>query len=112
MNADTLGPEDFPTFFRELHGTEPFPWQRRLVQTVRDAGQWPAVLDLPTAAGKTATLDAAVFLLALDADHGPRRTTPIRIAFVVDRRLIVDDAYERARAIAASSIRARSAPAT
>jgi CRISPR-associated endonuclease/helicase Cas3 len=59
----------------------------------------PARLDLPTGAGKTAALDVAVFHLALEAAKGEARRAPVRIAFVVDRRLIVDDAYIRARRI-------------
>ncbi len=55
------------------------------------------MLDLPTGAGKTAALDIAVFHLALDAAGGGERRAPVRIAFVVDRRLIVDDAFARAR---------------
>src|SRR5581483_487453 len=50
--------------------------------------------------GKTAALDIAVFHLALEASSGAERRAPLRIAFVVDRRLIVDDAHARARFIA------------
>jgi CRISPR-associated endonuclease/helicase Cas3 len=58
------------------------------------------VLDLPTGSGKTAALDIALFHLALEARKAASRRAPVRIAFVVDRRLIVDDAYERARILA------------
>src|SRR5262249_31764696 len=62
---------------------------------------WPEKpLDAPTSAGKTATIEIAIFHLALDANHGSKRRAPVRILFVVDRRLIVDDAYERAKRIA------------
>jgi hypothetical protein len=50
---------------------------------------WPEALDLPTASGKTAATDIALFHLALGADKGPDRKAPVRIAFVVDRRLVV-----------------------
>ena len=58
---------------------------------------WPDVLDLPTGSGKTAALDAAVFHLALRFRE-PRRAA-LRMALVVDRRLVVDDAYTRAMKI-------------
>jgi CRISPR-associated endonuclease/helicase Cas3 len=94
-----LDPEQFGAFFRELWGVEPFPWQRELARRVVESG-WPDALDLPTASGKTAALDIAVFHLALEADRGNARRAPVRIFFVVDRRLVVDSAHERACEIA------------
>ena len=96
----TLSPNDFSAFFQEVHGYEPFPWQRRLLERVAKQGEWPGVLDLPTGAGKTAAMDVAVFHLALEADRGTARKAPVRIAFVVDRRLVVDDAFTRAETLA------------
>ncbi len=101
MTTGPLSPEDFDQFFRELnHPHDPFPWQSMLAREVCDSG-WPKSLDLPTAAGKTAVLDIAVFHLALEATQGAARRAPLRIAFVVDRRLIVDQAETRATQIAA-----------
>jgi CRISPR-associated endonuclease/helicase Cas3 len=95
-----LRSDEFAAFFHAVHEYDPFPWQLRLAKSVFTDG-WPIrPLDAPTAAGKTATIDIAIFHLALDADHGTKRRAPVRILFVVDRRLIVDDAYERANAIA------------
>lgn len=96
----TLSPSDFPAFFEEVHGQAPFPWQTRLLEEVAGSGAWPDVLDLPTGSGKTAAIDIALFHLALEADRGPDRRAPVRIAFVVDRRLVVDDAYLRAEKLA------------
>lgn len=97
----SLTADDFPEYFRELHRKddhdappEPFPWQRRLVNRVAATGGWPALLDLPTGSGKTAALDAAVFLLALRDDQ------PRRVVFVVDRRIVVHQAAQRAEHIA------------
>ncbi|MGH3870239.1 MAG: type I-G CRISPR-associated helicase/endonuclease Cas3g [Pseudonocardiaceae bacterium] len=97
----SLTADDFPEFFRELHRADdrgkppdPFPWQRRLVNRVAATGGWPALLDLPTGSGKTAALDAAVFLLALRDDQ------PRRVVFVVDRRIVVHQAAQRAKHIA------------
>jgi CRISPR-associated endonuclease/helicase Cas3 len=96
-----LRPEEFHEYFEALHGAEvrPFPWQERLAETVFARG-WPRVLDIPTGAGKTAAIDIAVFHLALEATRGAERRAAVRILFVVDRRLIVDEAYRRAERIA------------
>ncbi|GIK80798.1 MAG: hypothetical protein BroJett024_19030 [Alphaproteobacteria bacterium] len=103
MDEPQLGPGDFGPFFEAVWGYEPFPWQEellaRLVADRKDeqdqAGGWPEILDLPTGSGKTAAIDVALFHLALEAAKGSARRAPVRIAFVVDRRLIVDDAYGR-----------------
>ena len=92
-----LAAADFTTFFRAIHGYPPFPWQQRLVDRLASGDEWPDVLDLPTGSGKTAALDAAVFHLALRFECPARAA--LRIALVVDRRLVVDDAYERATRI-------------
>lgn len=89
-----LTAEHFSEYFRDVHGVEPFPWQSRLTETVLEDGSWPAVIDLPTGTGKTAVLDTAVFTLAAQPMVFPRR-----IAFVIDRRIVVDQVYERANRI-------------
>jgi len=98
LSAD-LRPEEFEDFFAAIHGVSPFPWQKRLAKQVFSA-QWPRALDIPTGAGKTAAIDIAVFHLALDAARDAGRRAGTRILFVVDRRLVVDDAYTRAQVIA------------
>ncbi len=94
-----LTARSFRTFFRAIHGCDPFPWQQRLVEQLHEHGRWPEALDLPTGTGKTAAIDAAVFHLALDAGRAERQA-PMRILYVVDRRTIVDQAHERAIRIA------------
>ena len=89
----------FAKFFAAIHGDPPFPWQQRLVEQLACEHRWPDVLDLPTGVGKTAALDVAVFHLAMQQAVTPRRAA-LRIVLVVDRRLVVDDAYGRARKIA------------
>lgn len=94
--AKTLSADAFPEFFAAVHGFEPFPWQSRLAKQVLEERRWPGVLDLPTGVGKTAALDVAVFALAIDAQRGAERRAPLRTVFVVDRRVVVDQAYEHA----------------
>ncbi len=93
-----LRADHFADFFRAIHGKCTFPWQDALVARLDDTDEWPDVLDLPTGSGKTAALDAAVFHLALRWEK-PRKSA-VRIALVVDRRLVVDDAFARADSIA------------
>jgi CRISPR-associated endonuclease/helicase Cas3 len=96
----TLQARQFDTFFRELWGCGRFPWQHRLAKQVC-GGKWPDIIDLPTASGKTACLDIAVFALATQAEREPpERTIGRRIFFVVNRRVIVDEAHQRALEIA------------
>src|SRR3990172_4887606 len=91
--------ESFADFFQALDGHTPFPWQKELAAKVA-AGDWPSLIKLPTASGKTACLDIAVFALACQARRpAAERTAPRRIAFVVDRRVIVDEAFKRAEKI-------------
>ena len=90
---DRLAAGDFHAFFRDVHGYDPFPWQQRLTELVLSRG-WPKTIDLPTGTGKTAVLDTAVFTLACKPTVAPRRTV-----FVIDRRIVVDQVYVRARKI-------------
>jgi CRISPR-associated endonuclease/helicase Cas3 len=92
----------FAAFFEAIHGCAAFPWQQALAQRVLEDGRWPPLLDLPTGAGKTAAIDIAVFHLAREADKGPDRRAPVRILFVIDRRIVVDEAFRRARKIVAA----------
>jgi CRISPR-associated endonuclease/helicase Cas3 len=107
----TLGPDDFAGFFSAVNGHPPFPWQERLARSLIETGEWPAALALPTGSGKTAALDVALFHLATEADVETRRAA-VRIVFVVDRRLVVDDAYARAERLAGALEWAQLSPAT
>ena len=100
-----LTSEQFGEFFHAIYGHEPFPWQGRLACRAAEArggdAPWPEALALPTAAGKTACIDIAVFALACQAERSPaERSAPRRVFFVVDRRVIVDATFERARYLA------------
>lgn len=88
----SLTVRDFATFVRAVYGHDPFPWQVRLAEQVLVTGKWPALLDIPTGAGKTIALDLALFSLAANPSAAPRR-----IVFVVDRRVIVTQVAARVR---------------
>ena len=94
---------DFSEFFQELWGHTPFAWQKDLATRVLEesdsSSAWPDAIALPTASGKTACMDIAVFALAAQASRlgsDQAITAPRRIFFVVDRRVIVDQAFDRA----------------
>jgi len=74
-------------------GATPFPWQQELLDRMR-AGTLPDQLDIPTGLGKTSVL--AIWLVAR-AFH---RDLPGRLAYVVDRRAVVDQATEEAGRLA------------
>ncbi|MFF9785133.1 type I-G CRISPR-associated helicase/endonuclease Cas3g [Streptomyces nigrescens] len=90
--------KDFPTFVEQVRGHRPFPWQTAYVQHVAQEGVWPD-LDVPTGLGKTSLIDIWAFLLAWQATNGHERTVPLRLFFVVDRRLVVDQAHDHATAL-------------
>lgn len=101
---------DFRTFFQALWDYDPFPWQEMLAVRAA-AGRWPQALDLPTATGKTACIDVAIHALASESERPlAERTAPRRIWFVVDRRIVVDEAHDRARAIADKLAEAKDGP--
>src|ERR1017187_1337692 len=79
----------FAEFFYAVWQRYPFPWQTAFAAEVLK-GNWRPI-GMPTAAGKTALIDIAVYALANRAPRAARR-----IFFVVDRRVIVDEAAERA----------------
>ena len=94
-----MKPPDFADFFRALWERDPFPWQSRLAAAA-GADEWPRVVALPTAAGKTAIIDIWLHRLLCDlAADATQRKTPLRLFYVVDRRIIADAAFARAETI-------------
>lgn len=106
---------DFPGFFNALWRSdkwpdpEPFPWQTMLAEGAAGGG-WPKAISLPTASGKTACIDAGIFALAATAHPSTPKQMPRRIWFVVDRRIVVDEAFTRAEKIAEKLRKAESGP--
>ncbi|MFN8079716.1 MAG: type I-U CRISPR-associated helicase/endonuclease Cas3 [Kineosporiaceae bacterium] len=97
--AHLIAPE-FADYYRAVHGHDPFPWQQGLVAEVVEAGRWPDLIDVPTGLGKTSVLDVAVFVAAATAHQlGQSRLGRRRCFFVVDRRIVVDEAFAHARRI-------------
>lgn len=95
----------FAEFHQAVHGRPPLPWQDRLARRVRDRG-WGTdegilTIGVQTGLGKTTCIDIAVWALAVDATKPPAdRRLPRRIWYVVDRRLLVDEATARAEHLA------------
>lgn len=90
MNAPTkelAADLEFERAFERLSGHGPFPWQRRLFHLLCE-GSVPRAVDIPTGLGKTAVM--ACWLLAR-ANGSP---LPRRLIYVVDRRVVVDQATE------------------
>lgn len=89
----------FDARFRALTGHRPFRWQWRLFEQFT-RNEWPYQIDLPTGLGKTSVI--ALWLLALgralEVEAKPL-LHPRRLAYVVDRRVVVDQASEEAEAM-------------
>lgn len=91
-------PRDFTTCFKELTGNAPFPWQERLAQLLC-SGVTPGSVAVPTGMGKTSVVLAWAFALASQLSQEPDRGAtrlPLRLFYVVDRRIIVDAAFDAA----------------
>ncbi|MGH9069636.1 MAG: type I-G CRISPR-associated helicase/endonuclease Cas3g [Acidimicrobiales bacterium] len=93
--------DNFSEFFTDVHeGKPPFAWQSDLLCQIAEREGWPDQVSIPTGCGKTSLLDLAVYLLALDAQRpAEQRWMPRRVVYVVDRRLVVDQAAEHARVL-------------
>lgn len=91
----------FAVFFEAVHrGRPPLPWQERLAGLAA-SNDWPREIGVPTGLGKTAVLDVAVWALAVDASCDPQaRRAARRTWYVVNRRLLVDAAFEHGKLLA------------
>lgn len=90
---------DFQKCFKLLTGNAPFAWQTQLYEKFL-ANEIPSSCDIPTGLGKTSVI--AVWLLALTEnliENPPVNKIPRRLIYVVDRRVIVDQATDEAQKI-------------
>jgi CRISPR-associated endonuclease/helicase Cas3 len=95
-----LTTDSFSSFYSAIHGHRPFVWQQELLKKVVAEG-WPVTIAVPTSSGKTSAIDVAVFHLALEAGKGAlERRSSLRTFFIVDRRVVVDEAFDHAEKIA------------
>ncbi len=78
----------FETEFIRITGHHPYPWQSELFRHIT-VNRWPDTLDLPTGAGKTSLLP--IWWIAWNASKSNEGfTVPRRLAWVVNRRVVVD----------------------
>lgn len=86
--------DDFRDRFKHLTGYDPFDWQERLFRKFLN-GDFPDACDVPTGLGKTSVM--AIWLIALGhLLKAKDRKIPLRLVYVVDRRVIVDQATDEA----------------
>ncbi|MBZ5678351.1 MAG: type I-U CRISPR-associated helicase/endonuclease Cas3 [Acidobacteriia bacterium] len=90
----------FRQYFRTISGFDPFFWQEELFHEFV-SGEIPTRIDLPTGAGKTSVMTVWLLALAEQVRHGTVNL-PRRIAWVVDRRVVVDQATVEAERLAAN----------
>lgn len=82
--------EFFAKSFEALTGFSPMAWQIRLHERMV-GGDIPETLSLPTGLGKTSVIHIWLIALCWQAQNG-KITLPRRMAYVVDRRTVVDQA--------------------
>lgn len=93
--------EKFVRRFRMLCGKDPFPWQIRVFEDLmRGPDSWPTVITAPTGAGKTNFMAAWLLALVAEVEAGQGVTIPRRLIWVVNRRVVVDQATSLAEAFA------------
>ncbi|HTU14577.1 MAG TPA: type I-U CRISPR-associated helicase/endonuclease Cas3 [Solirubrobacterales bacterium] len=93
-----IGFDDFLKLVRQ--GRSPYPWQREFAHLAAN-DRPPDIVDVPTGCGKTTVIEALVWALAEQAERpGFERTVGVRTVWAIDRRILVDEVYEQARALA------------
>lgn len=96
--APSLSLGDFDALYRALTGHQgACRWQHRLFTDLEE-GRFPTDIELATGLGKTSII--ALWVLALGRALARRATAvPRRLAYVVDRRVVVDQASEFAEQV-------------
>lgn len=93
LGTETISFEKFDELYRALTGHDGASrWQHRLFADL-EAGRFPTDIELATGLGKTSII--ALWALALGRALGRNsKLIPRRLAYVVDRRVVVDQASE------------------
>ena len=95
MSADLF---DFEDNFFQLTKKRPYPWQRKLFEDLLGKKEnWPSVITAPTGAGKTSLMPIWLIALAQQAASGEQPVLPRRLVWVVNRRVVVDQATDEAK---------------
>lgn len=107
LNVNDRNRIDPDVFFREhylsLTGDEPFPWQRKLfTEFTADRPCFRAHCPVPTGLGKTSVLAIWLLALAYRVMNGTTTGFPRRLAYVVNRRTVVDQATTEAEKLRAA----------
>lgn len=97
MSARTF----FDDGFQALTGKSPLGWQRRLFEEHFVHSDVPPALDIPTGLGKTSVIVIWLLALAWQSRNNNVRL-PRRLAYVVNRRTVVDQATDIAEALRSS----------
>ena len=77
---------DYTAFFRQATGTDPYPYQVRFASEPR----LPALVSVPTGAGKTATVLLGWLWRRRFADEAVRLATPRRLIYCLPMRVLVE----------------------
>ena len=89
----------FRKAFLELTGHEPFPWQERMFRSFL-CGHIPKQCDIPTGLGKTSIIHIWLLAMSKALSGGSSDTRlPRRLVYIVDRRVVVDQATDEAEQI-------------
>jgi len=87
---------NFDNFFKAATGHEPFRWQERLYARFLE-GNIPVTCSIPTGLGKTCIIPIWLLALAEQLRTGSIGVAlPRRLIYIVDRRVVVDQATEEA----------------
>ncbi len=93
MTQSDVSTSRFDFDFAKLTGHCPIRWQKRLFRKWFLRGRIPSACDIPTGLGKTSVM--AIWYLAFKAGA----EVPRRLVYVVDRRVVVDQATAEANRI-------------
>jgi CRISPR-associated endonuclease/helicase Cas3 len=107
LNANDRTQTDPDVFFLKhypsLTGDQPFPWQRKLFAEFTDGTpRFRAHCPVPTGLGKTSVIAIWLLALAYRAMNGKLTGFPRRLAYVVNRRTVVDQATTEAEKLRAA----------